>query len=78
MIQKTENRYQPVHFVSRSLTEAEKRYSQIEREALAAEFTTNRLHTLGADHFKLATDYKPLLPIFNNPEQNYLRGLTKW
>ena len=53
----------------RSLTEAEKRYSQIEREALAAEFTTNRLHMylLGADHFELATDHKPLLPIFNNP-----------
>ena len=69
LFQQTEKGYQPVHFVSRSLTEAEKRYSQIEREALAAEFTTNRLHMylLGADHFELATDHKPLLPIFNNP-----------
>ena len=68
LFQKTEKGYQPVHFVSRSLTEAEKRYSQIEHEALAAEFTTNRLHMylLGADHFELATDHKPLLPIFNN------------
>ena len=69
LFQQTEKGYQPAHFVSRSLTEAEKRYSQIEREALAAEFTTNRLHMylLGADHFELATDHKPLLPIFNNP-----------
>ena len=69
LFQQTEKGYQPVHFVSRSLTEAEKRYSQIECEELAAEFTTNRLlmYLLGADHFKLATDHKPLLPIFNNP-----------
>ena len=40
LFQKTEHGYQPVHFVSRSLTDTEKRYSQKEREALAAEFTT--------------------------------------
>ena len=69
LFQKTEHGYQPVHFVSRSLTDTEKRYSQIEREALAAEFTTTRLHMylLGAQHFQLATDHKPLLPLFNNP-----------
>ncbi|XP_068684306.1 uncharacterized protein [Montipora foliosa] len=69
LFQKTEHGYQPVHFVSRSLTDTEKRYSQIEREALAAEFTTTRLHMylMGAPHFQLATDHKPLLPLFNNP-----------
>ena len=25
------------------------------------------MYLLGADHFELATDHKPLLPIFNNP-----------
>ena len=60
LFQKAKHGYQPVHFVSRTLTDTEKRYSQIEREALAAEFTTTRLHMylLGA---------KLLLPIFNNP-----------
>ena len=70
LFQKTKHGYQPaVHFVSRTLTETEKRNSQIEREALAAKFTTTRLHMylLGAKHFQLATDHKPLLPIFNNP-----------
>ena len=40
---------------------------QIEREALAAEFTTTRLnmYILGAPHFQLATDHKPLLPLLN-------------
>ena len=70
LFQQTAKGYQPVHFVSRSLSETEKRYSQIEREALAAEFTTKRLYMylLGAKHFELATDHKPLLPIFNNPK----------
>ena len=69
LFQKKEHGYQPVHFVSRSLTDTKKRYSQIEREALAAEFTTTRLHMylMGAQHFQLATDHKPLLPLFNNP-----------
>ena len=69
IFQKTEHGFQPVHFVSRTLTETEKRYSQIEREALAVEFTTTRLsmYLLGAPHFQLATDHKPLIPLLNNP-----------
>ena len=70
LFQKTEKGYQPVHYVSRTLTDVEKRYSQIEREALAAEFTTSRLrmYLLGAKHFELVTDHKPLLPMFNKPK----------
>ena len=69
LFQKTDKGFQPVHYVSRTLTDTEKRYSQIEREALAAEFTTTRLqmYLLGAPKFQLATDHKPLLPLFNNP-----------
>ncbi|CAB4042060.1 Hypothetical predicted protein [Paramuricea clavata] len=43
LLQKTADGFQPVHYVSRTLTDTEKRYYQIEREALAAEFSTNRL-----------------------------------
>ena len=70
LLQKTSDGFQPVHYVSRTLTDTEKRYSQIEREALAAEFTTSRLqmYLLGAQKFKLATDHKPLLPLLNNPK----------
>ena len=52
------------------MTDTESRYSQIEREALAVEFTTSRLqmYLLGGKHFQLATDHKPLLPLFNNPQ----------
>ena len=72
LLQKTSDGFQPVHYVSRTLTDTEKRYSQIEREALAAEFTTSRLqmYLLGTQKFKLATDHKPLLPLLNNPKAN--------
>ena len=55
--------------MSQTLTDTEKRYSQIKREALAADFTTTRLqmYLLGAPKFKLGTDHKPLLPLLNNP-----------
>ena len=70
LFQKTQHGYQPVHYVSRTLTDTESRYSQIEREALAIEFTTSRLqmYLVGSKHFKIATDHKPLLPLFNNPQ----------
>ena len=69
LFQRTQHGYQPVHYVSRTLTDTESRYSQIEREALAAEFVTARLqmYLLGAPRFQLATDHKPFLPLFNNP-----------
>lgn len=69
LFQKTGKGFQPVHYVSRTLTDTEKRYSQIEREAPAAEFTTTMLqmYLLSAPKFQLATDHKPLLPLFNNP-----------
>ena len=72
LFQKTQHGYQPVHYVSRTLTDTESRYSQIERETLAAEFTTSRLqmYLLGGKHFQLATDHKSLLPLFNNPQAN--------
>ena len=69
LLQRTGKGFQPVHYVRRTLTDTEKRYSQIKREAIAAEFTTTRLqmYLLGTPKFKLATDHEPLLPLMNNP-----------
>jgi transposase InsO family protein len=57
----------PVIFVSRILTGAEQRYSNIEREALAVVWSVYRLkQLLLGRHFTLRTDHKPLEKIYGN------------
>ena len=55
----------PLGYVSRSLTQSERRYAQIDREALAFVFGVCKFHNyvLG-NRFKLVTDHKPLLRLF--------------
>ena len=57
-----------VQYASRSLTDPEKRYSQIELEALARDFGCKKFHLfLYGRHFKMVTDHKPLESVFNKP-----------
>ena len=56
----------PIGFMSRTLSGAEKKYAQIEREGLACVFGVQRFHSyLYGHHFLLQTDHKPLLTLFN-------------
>ena len=55
----------PVMFVSRSLSETEQRYSNVEREALSIVWCCLRLRQLLVGrHFTLISDHKPLLKIY--------------
>lgn len=56
----------PIGFVSRTLSVAERKYSQIEKEGLACVFGVKRFHAyLFGHHFKLQTDHRPLMTLFN-------------
>ena len=57
---------QPICFASRTLNDAERRYSQVEREALGLVFALRKFHNyVYGRHFTLVTDHKPLLGIFS-------------
>ena len=56
----------PIGYVSRTLSAAEKNYSQLEKEGLSCVFGVKRVHSyLYGHHFSLLTDRKPLLSLFN-------------
>ena len=56
----------PVSFASRTLSPAERNYSQLEREALAIIFALKKFHFyVYGFEFTIKTDHKPLLGIFS-------------
>ena len=62
LLQCNANDWKPVAFASRSMTEVERRYEQIEKEALAATWACEKFTNciLGAK-FTIKTDHKPLV-----------------
>ena len=56
----------PICFASRTLNDAERNYSQLEKEALAIIFAIKRFHNfVYGRQFKIITDHKPLLGLFS-------------
>ena len=63
----------PVSFISRSLTDAEKNYAVIEKEALAATWASERFseYILGTT-YTIQTDHKPLVSLLATKELHKL------
>ena len=62
----TDGTWRPVSYISRSMTETEQRYAQIEKGALALTWACERLSQyLIGSKFTLETDHKPLIPLLS-------------
>ena len=60
------NRLKPIAFASKSLSEAETRYSNIERELLGVVWAVDHFnHYTFANKIHIISDHKPLQPLFN-------------
>ena len=64
MMQKSNSVWRPIAYASRSMTETERRYAHIEKEALAVTWGCEKFATyiLGKE-FLIETDHKPLVPL---------------
>jgi len=68
-----------ISYASKALSSVERRYSQIEGEAFAITWGCHhfRMYLLGS-HFKVITDHKPLLHIFNSPTFQASARIDNW
>ena len=73
LFQNTTNTWRPVAYASRALSETEKRYVQIQKEALAVTWACTKFidYILGCK-FVIEPDHKPLIPLLNTKHLNCL------
>ena len=66
LLQLHNSSWKPVAFASRSMSETELRYAQIEKEALATTWACEKFKDyLIGKKFSIETDHKPLVPLLN-------------
>jgi len=69
LLQQVGSVWRPVAYASRAMTETERRYAQIEKEALASTWACERFsnYILGR-RFLIESDHKPLIPLLNSKQ----------
>ena len=73
LLQKEEIGWLPVSYASRTMTETEQRYAQIEKEALAVTWACQKFDFfLVGRTFLIETDHKPLVPLLGNKDLSEL------
>ncbi|KAK6184246.1 hypothetical protein SNE40_006752 [Patella caerulea] len=74
ILQCHDNDWRPVAYASRSLTETEQRYAQIDKEALAVVWACEKFedYILGQRSFVIETDHKPLVPLLGTKDLDCL------
>ena len=73
LFQRNNEDWRPVVYASRSMTETERRYAQIEKEALAVTWACDKFsdYLLGR-RFDIESDHKPLIPLLNSKQLDSL------
>ena len=73
LLQHHDEGWKPVTYASRSMSETESRYAQIEKEALAATWASEKFSEyLIGKQFHIETDHKPLVPILSTKSLDQL------
>lgn len=68
LLQQHDDNWHPIAYASRSMTDAETRYAQIEKELLAITYGCERFHQyVYGQVIEVETDHKPLIPLFVKP-----------
>jgi hypothetical protein len=67
ILQQNEGEWKPIAYASRAMSEAERRYAQIEKECLAMVWGVEKFSEFlrGMPCFVVETDHKPLVPLFS-------------
>ena len=69
LFQQAGSTWKPVAYASRAMSETERRYAQIEKEALAVTWACEKFsdYVLGR-RFQIESDHKPLIPLLNTKQ----------
>ena len=80
LLQLNEFLWQPVAYASRALTDTERRYAQIEKEALTVTWGCEGFSSyIIGKHVQIETDHKPLVPLLScKPLENLLPRIVRF